>query len=513
MARKKSLQDQPTVSKRSRLKAPVYLLLAALLFGMFYGRNLSGDVWWHLKTGQWIVQNRALPFVDPFSYTARSPMILHEWGAEVVEWLAYRLSPSALAAMSVLLISAAFVLAFRNALSRSGRVLSSFLVVAAGASAAAGSSEMRPQVFSFVFLALTVLVLQQYHERGGRILWLLAPLMVVWVNLHSVFLVGLALIALEALLAALAPPKWALGRPFPRFAAAGPLVAVAVVSGLLALVNPNGAGPFVYPFHVMHDPQATRLTNEWTSPNYHEWTGRSLLVLMGLAAIGLASLPGRPALRDFAYVAVFAVASLLSRRNSTLFAIACAGPIALWLASAESAVRSWLSLRSLERAADRAVWGILAALVALLFLWRVSDAQGRRPFDYMNMSEVFPAQACDFIAASHLSGPMFNEYNHGGYLIWRLYPQHRVFVDSRQEPFLGGAFEEWMYASNSAGPGVWQEVFDRRKINFAVLSPASALVSVLAERRDWVCVYQDDKAVIFVRNIPANAAVIRAAGR
>ena len=52
-------------------------MLVALCFGMFYGRNLSGDVWWHLKTGQWIVESHRLPFNDPFSYTARNPIILH----------------------------------------------------------------------------------------------------------------------------------------------------------------------------------------------------------------------------------------------------------------------------------------------------------------------------------------------------------------------------------------------------------------------------------------------------
>jgi hypothetical protein len=62
---------------------------------------------------------------------------------------------------------------------RSGRALVSFVVVAAGACASAAASEMRPQVFSFVFFALAVLILQRFHERGSRVLWLLAPLFLI----------------------------------------------------------------------------------------------------------------------------------------------------------------------------------------------------------------------------------------------------------------------------------------------------------------------------------------------
>jgi len=505
-------------AEKPRLAAPaprlvwIYVLLAIFLVGMMYGRNLSGDVWWHLKTGQWIIEHHAFPFTDPFSYTARNPIILHEWGAEVVEWLVYsRISPSALAAMAVLLICGAFVLTFRMALARSGRALTSFVVVAAGACASAAASEMRPQVCSFVFFALAVLILQRFHERGSRVLWLLAPLFLIWANFHGVFIAGLAMIALEVLVALLAPPEWALGRRLPRLASAGALAAVGAACALLALVSPNSTELYRYPIRVMANPETTRLINEWTAPTFQDWTGRSLLALLGMAAVGLASLRGRPALRDFAYVALFAAASLLSRRQAVLFSIACAAPIALWLSSARDEAALWLSKRRLHSIARRTAWAVLTILVLTLFVWRVSDARGRTAFDYMNTSEVFPAAACDFIQASRIAGPMFNDYNYGGYLIWRLWPEHRVFVDGRTEPFLQGTFEESKYASDCAGPGVWQAVFEKYGINFAVLNRAAALASVLAERSDWVRVYGDDKAIVFVRNIPANSAVIEAA--
>ncbi|MBI2843764.1 MAG: hypothetical protein HYX78_10225 [Armatimonadetes bacterium] len=507
---KRTGKDKPAVGV-SRAPAPVYLLLAVLLLGAMYGRNLSGDTWWHLKTGQWIVEHRALPFEDPFSYTARNPVILHEWGAEVIQWAAYIISPSALAFMSVALISAAFMLAFRNALARSRHLLASFVVTAAGALAAAGVSEMRPQVFSFVFFAVFVLILQRFYERGGKIIWVLPPIILIWVNLHAIFLMGLVLIAIETAIAVISPPEWAKASARPRLASAGPLAAVGVVSALLALINPNGTAPYVYPFHVLGHPAASSLTVEWKSPDFHTWTGRSLLALYAMAALGLASLRGRPAARDFVYVAAFGAASLISRRHGALFAIACAGPIAVWLSSAIDEAASRLAERRLDVLAGRASWGVLAVLVGVLFVWRISDAKGKAPFDYMNTSEVFPSAACDFLEKVDIAGPMFNEYNVGGYLTWRLWPKHRVFVDSRQEPFFDGAFEEWMYASSCAAPGIWQEIFERRGFNFAVLSPSTPLASVLSDRTDWVRVFADDKALIFVRNLPENSSAISSA--
>lgn len=489
----------------------MYALLFGLLIGMFYGRNLSGDVWWHLKTGQWIVQHHALPRIDPFSYTARNPIILHEWGAEVLEWITFRVSPALLAFMSVALISGAFLIAYLTALRRSKSTLASFLVIAAGASASASSAEMRPQVFSFVLLALLVVILQRYRDHGGRVIWLIPPMMLLWVNLHAIFLIGIAVIFLEIVVGLLTPTERVNRSVNARVKYILPLVMVLGASILLTLINPNGLTPYIYPFHVLKNSGAMTSTVEWTPPDFNEWTGRALLVLWGFAIIGLIS-HRRPTLRDLAYVAIFGIAALRSQRHAVLFSLAAAGPIAIWLAHIINKTSVRLSNWRLDRPLKWSVWTVLSILVAVLFIWRISDAQGKRPFDYMNTSEVFPAAACDFLQTSNLTGPMYNDYNYGGYLIWRLWPKHRVFVDSRQEPFLNGTFEEERTATNCLEPDAWKRVFAKHKINFAILQPEVVLAEEIQKSPDWVCVYADDKAMIFVHNTPENAAVLASAG-
>ncbi len=500
-------QQNPDISKLRLRYVPAYILMGLLLFGLMFGQNLSGDVWWHLKTGQWIVQHHAFPFNDPFSFTARSPIILHEWGAEIIEWLVYSiLSPSALAAMAVMLISGAFLIAFKLAINRSGRLFSAFVATAAGAAASAGASEMRPQVFSLLLFAILVWILHRYHNHGGRLIWLLAPVTLLWANLHGAFIIGLVLIAMETVIAFIVPPDWSKEKRLPRIAAALPLAIVGLISALLGLINPNGKELYLYPIHVVGNAGTTRLIAEWTSPSFHEMTGRSLMVFMGLAAIGLAFMRRPPKLRDSIYVVFFAAATLLSRRQAVLFAIACAGPVACWLSSAQDETARWLSEYRMRTVVNKAVWGVLILLILVLCIWRISDVNGRNPFDYMNKTEVFPLEACDYILASDISGPMFNDYNYGGYLIWRLWPKYKDFIDGRTEPFLNGAFEDSNAALNCAGPGTWQAIFDKYHINFAVLNPGVPLASVLADRADWACVYADKKAVVFVRKTTAKNA-------
>lgn len=85
-------------------------ILGVLLAGVFYQQTLSGDVWWHLMTGRWIIEHHALPHSDPFSFTASHAPVMHEWAWQVLGWLVYsRISHAALAYLSVALITSAFL--------------------------------------------------------------------------------------------------------------------------------------------------------------------------------------------------------------------------------------------------------------------------------------------------------------------------------------------------------------------------------------------------------------------
>jgi hypothetical protein len=403
----------------------------------------------------------------------------------------------------------AFLIAFKMAFSRSKQALASFVVVTIGAMASSGSIEMRPHVFSFLFFALTVLILRRYYERGDRSIFLLLPLFILWANFHGGVIVGLAYVLFEAFLSLISPPDWAQGRRYPRLAAASPLAGIFAAGVLIALVNPNGIWVYKYPIMIMTH-SGSKGISEWASPDFHNPLGRWLLVFFGLAAVSGALFPKSATFRDVAYVLCFAAATLVSRRYVAFFVIACAGPIALWLSSSFNQAESWLARRRKEKVVQAATWTILAIFAITLIIDKVSDVHGKPMFDYMASIDVFPSDACDFITSHNIKGPMLNDINYGGYLIYRLWPKHKVFVDTRQEPFIGGAWEEAVSAIYCTHPGAWQHVFDKHKINFAILNPITPLTSVLAEQPNWVLVYRDNRAMVFVRNTPENSSVIEA---
>jgi len=481
--------ESPNLSKSADWRQ--WALLILLLVGMMYGQNLSGDVWWHLKTGQWIVEHKALPFDDPFSYTAKNPVVLHEWGAEVVSWVIYKYIASwALAVFSALLIVAAFAIAFALAVKKSGSSFAAFVVTAAGAAASAGGSEMRPQVYSFLLFAVLMVLLEKWRKSGGRAIWAAVPLIFVWANLHGAFLVGIVVIVIELVAAIISPPGWARQKPNPRLAAAVPIVGVLVLSLLAALVNPNGVQLYVYPLKVLGgSSNTTKVITEWMRPSLNEWTGRALVVLIGLGIVGMVVGRRKVELRDAVCFVFFALAAVVSRRQAVFLSIACAAPIAAWLSGVDVHMRA---------SAKKVLWAILALLVVVLFGWRMHDAWGRSPFDYMNKSEVFPSEACDYILHNKLNGNMFNDYNYGGYLIWRLWPRHKVFVDGRLEPFVGGALEE-EYAATNGDEMVWRRIVKKYDIGFAVVNPDVPLAEILSNSPDWDMAYGDEKALVFLR--------------
>lgn len=278
----KSTKSRKTTKAQGPTTHPVflYLLLAVPLLGLFYQRTLSGDVWWHLKTGQWIVGHHALPRFDPFSFTATRAPVLHEWAWEVVSWLVYsRVSHAALAYLSIALMTGAFLVTFGLALARSRNALASFIVIALSASASAFVSEMRPQVFACLMFALFVAILERYQRRRTRAIWLLVPMTVIWANFHGGVVSGIALLAAEVAILAISPPGWAREHERPRLRAVLPMLGVFLAVAVAALVNPGGSQVYLHPITIMSHPATSSSANG--SPSFQDRTGRLLLVMLG----------------------------------------------------------------------------------------------------------------------------------------------------------------------------------------------------------------------------------------
>ena len=228
------------------------MALLALLLGCY---ELSDtDVWWHLRSGQWILEHRGVPRHDPFTFTSsdRAWIDLH-WGFQVALALAYALGrvPGV-----ILLASSASATALAIAVTARRGVWPAWVVVLCWLPALALMAtrfDPRPEVFSLVFLAGFLAVLIRLEHRPA-LAWALAPIQLLWVNMHGLFILGPIVLAcywIDRIARAWVPPRAGPGGPErlrPSFRQLAPASAAVL---LATLVNPYGTRGLMLPFELL----------------------------------------------------------------------------------------------------------------------------------------------------------------------------------------------------------------------------------------------------------------------
>jgi hypothetical protein len=480
------------------------LVLLAALFALAARNITDGDFWWHLSTGQYILATHSIPHADIFSYTrAGQAWVTHEWLSQVLIAALYQVGGfGALIVAFAGIIAAAFFIAFRRS---AGNLLThqyadcrgqacilmrqyvSAFVTLLGAVSTMVVWDVRPQMISLLLTSLCLWILDRYRrDETTRAVWLLLPLMLLWVNFHGSFPVGLALVALY-LLAGVIEWRW---RVFgePRLSPRG-LARLALVLGLMLLViplNPNGVRLYTYPFETLNDPIMQSQIAEWQSPDFHRLDMQPFAWLILATFAALAYTRRRFSLTQILVLAAALFEGLHSVRLMPLFALVAipilseAIPIAPRVANTRARNSGWLN------------WSILVVvmLVVALYAGRVAQNQAKTE------RAAYPTEAVAFIQREHLTAPMFNLYEWGGYLIWRLYPERRVFIDGRADVY--GALIQDYLASYRAAPN-WRTVLDRYGVGLVLIPPDAPLATVLAEDPNWSRAFQDKQAVIFLR--------------
>src|SRR5712691_12291646 len=228
-----------------RLLRTEFIFLAVLFVGLFAmaARNVTDpDLWWHLKTGQYISAHKSVPHADPFSYTrAGQPWVAHEL---LTELLLYQIHRSAGWSGLIVIFSAVLAAAFWFLYLRCGPapyVAGVATLCAAWVTAPVWG--VRPQVLSLLLTSLWLLILER-SERHPKLLWWTLPLTLLWVNLHAGFALGLALLALFLM------GEWiehALGRSQQSSPRLWTSAFILLLDLLIVPLNPNGLRMFSYP--------------------------------------------------------------------------------------------------------------------------------------------------------------------------------------------------------------------------------------------------------------------------
>ncbi len=474
-------------TKRTFL-AVVFLGIVALS-----ARSVSDpDVWWHLKTGQLIAQTRTVPHVDSFSFTrAGYPWVAHEWLTELFIYGIYRISGwGGLIVVFALMVSATFFLVY---LQSAPDPYSSGVVVLLGAWATAPVWGVRPQVVSLLLTSLWFLILGR-SERNPRLLWWTLPLTVLWVNLHAGFALGLALLLF--FLAGEFLEQFTSSRP----ANSARLRALAITflfDLLLVPLNPNGARMYLYPVETLRSDAMPKYIAEWASPNFHHaaYIPFLLLLLATTASLAWSRLRVRP--RDILLLIVSTFAALSSIRLIPFFVLV-AVPILSW--SVELWVRSGHSGDRASRRGPLPYAGLLNAVILFALAgfvgFQIKNVVHRQP---RVETQHFPAGAVAYLQTHPRSaaGPLFNLYDWGGYLIWKLNPQTLVFIDGRAD--LYGESLMRQFADIYDLKRDWQDPLQTWRIRTVLVNPDSALAVALRHAPGWEVGYSDSQAIVLER--------------
>jgi hypothetical protein len=454
------------------------------------------DYWWHVRTGQWMVDNHAFARMDLYTYTiAGTPWTDHEYLSQLLFYALSRIG--GLLAVSVFfgaVVWGGFLVILARIRQRAFSPIVAAATLILGAGAGFPVWGPRPQMFDFLFAGLELYWLERFLSGRGRSIWFLPLLVVLWANLHGGFVFAFFFLAL-AIVALLV--RRIIDGDTAHLVAARTLAVIAVLSGVAALLTPYGPSLFVYVWRTQFSSQLSTFVREWQSPDFH------MVSMLPFGLMVLAVLTGfawrRPQLHDVLFVLGTLVLAMRAWLFIPMFVVAAA-PVIAWEWS-----DAWIRLRDRLEATTfgqvqewrREAELMLLAVVALLGVgFAVYTLRGQTAATKVN----YPVAAADWLAAHPSVGTrMLNEYSWGGYLAWRFYPEQsrRVFIYGESE-LMGDTLLAQYADINNLRPD-WGRLLDEYRVDYIIFPTGTPLVGALDGSSQWHRAYADSLAVIFVR--------------
>lgn len=466
--------------------------------------NSDGDLARHLRLGELMLSRHGLLRTDVFSYTAAGkPFLAFEWGSEVAYAAAERLGGLAMVSiLAGLLLALTFALLARLMIRRGGDPLLAYLISMAAAVLSAGHWLARPHLFTLLFV---VVLLDLLDRDRPAPLWLYAPLFAVWANFHGGFSYGFILMG--AFLAGDLLEAWQGDDPRLRLASARNRALALGIALLATLANPHGIGLLVHVGSFFGQQAILQQTYEFQSPDFHKINGRLFLLALLAVMAALAVCRRRPSWPWLLVILGNVAMALVSQRNVELFALTALPLTALHVDP------EWRALPILSRA--RAVFqreyqgrysGLFAGMAAALMVG-VGLGHGRvagvQLVDDRFDPRVFPVAAAERARSAGLSGPIFNQFTWGGWMLHE-WPEMPVFIDGGTDHYGEELFTEYMRLWNLE-PG-WRDILAKWKIRWVVVDPRAGMAHELVLEPGWGVWYCDSVAVMLERRAAPDSA-------
>lgn len=493
------------------VKIMVFVSLASLA-ASFLLREIGADsdIWLHLKTGQYILENQKIPRQDIFSYTVSGkPWVNHEWLSQVISYAAFKTGGiNGIILLRFFVIFSALCVLFKLIYDKRYYLIAA-LSLALFILASQNRFNDRPEMYTLLFAALYIYILQKF--RFSKVLWLLPAAQLLWANMHGYYVLGPVIIfayLIEGLI------KRDLG--YKR------LIRVFIMSAVACAINPNGLNGILYPFKALVDINTTSkiftfYIDELLPP--FKIPSSAVMpylvcykILVVVSAVSLVLNFKKIRLSHLILFAMTLIMSVFAQRNIALFSlIACVALV--------PNINDLITPLGKRFNMDKyllVISIVLIAVVAVMAYNAFTDKyyifeKGGFKSRVFGVSEIrYPVKAAEFFKANKIKGPVLNNFYCGSYLIWALYPDERVFIDGRTELY-GPDFYKY-YRSALENNSALEALLEKWSVNCVLFfdpgKEPEEVVKRLFKSADWKLVYFDDVSSIFVRATPENSGII-----
>jgi len=464
-------------------------LLVGALFAPLRDFTVDPDLWWHIKVGQSILATHHWPTADTYSFTAQgSPWMACEWLGDVLLATVQRVwGFSGLMALDLILGGAVVLALYVLASLRSHNSKAAFVACVLLLFLAAVFFSLRPQMLGYLFLVLTLIILERFRQGRTGTLWLLPPLFLVWVNTHGSFAIGLLAFGVYWI-SGLTEIRWGGLESMRWTAGERRRLGLAFLASLIALaITPYGMKLAGYPLDMaLFQPTVVANILEWQPlPLNSAAGGLFLAVLIGFL---LAQVVLRPTwhLAEFTLFLAGIVAACLHARLLLVFVPFCAPLLAVFLSR-------WIPPYDpcKDKYALNAILMIAIVVGVVRFFPSQKQLQSR-------VAAHWPVKAVQYLEQHPTPRPMFNNLRFGGYLIYALDGQNKVFIDGRNDIYeRAGVFPDYVSIGQIAPNALL--LLHAYNVQSCLLERDDALGTLLAASSQWAQVYADGLSVLFVR--------------
>jgi hypothetical protein len=443
-------------------------------------RFFDSDTLWHIKAGEIILSNRAIPVSDQFSWSAPgAPWISHEWLFELCIAVFYKMGPWGISLFTAILIIIGLYFYWKliKEVSNSYITASIFYLLALIMISSAWTA--RPYIASYAFLAATLYILLVGKDKPAK-LWFLPILFLIWTNFHASVVLGLGIVALELLLSFL--PKFETENIKNIPGNKKHLLGAFIMSAAASLINPHGFNLWLFSFKLSTDP-AYKNIYEWQAPDALAYR-LMIFVIISLAIVFLSVRKNKIDLCLLIIAMLTLFGALTAVRHFYYFVL-------LWmLVLAQLAGKIELSRNTIS---------LFGGVFSLIFIMSFSQtAWFGQDTRLLAEKAGWPVKAVDWLEENHAER-IFNKYNWGGYLIYRDIP---VFIDGRADVYhMAGKendpFMDYIDLMNFDQPP--EEVLEKYNAEY-VLFPSDAWQIHYLKKCGWMVVYSDETATILAKN-------------